>query len=85
MNHPIHQRLRLRRGDRPGSSPAGPLDAEYPQVETAPTGIVIDITDAQGERLFKEVTREEVETAVARGRAEAVAPIVIPGPASPAP
>ncbi|WP_328885624.1 hypothetical protein [Streptomyces sp. NBC_00316] len=46
---------------------------------------MIDITDAQGERLFKEVTREEVETAVARGRAEAVAPIVIPGPASPAP
>lgn len=49
------------------------------------TGIVIDLTDAHGERLYKEVTREQVETAMARARADAAAPIVIPGPSSPAP
>ncbi|AVZ76651.1 hypothetical protein SLUN_35020 [Streptomyces lunaelactis] len=49
------------------------------------TGIVIDITDAHGERLYKEVTREEVEAAVARARAESAEPIVILGPSSPAP
>ncbi|MFF8431242.1 DUF6461 domain-containing protein [Streptomyces sp. NPDC016566] len=49
------------------------------------TGIVIDITDANGERLYKEFTREEVDAAVERARAEANAPIVILGPSSPAP
>jgi hypothetical protein len=49
------------------------------------TGIVIDITDAHGERLYKEVTREEVEAAVARARAESAEPTVILGPSSPAP
>ncbi|MFD3616498.1 hypothetical protein ACFWWT_14945 [Streptomyces sp. NPDC058676] len=49
------------------------------------TGIVIDITDAHGQRLYKEVTREQVETVVARARAEGEAPIVMPGPSSPAP
>ncbi|MET9674816.1 DUF6461 domain-containing protein [Streptomyces sp. NPDC006482] len=47
------------------------------------TKIVIDITDAHGERLYKEVTREEVEAATARAREEANAPIVILGPSSP--
>lgn len=47
------------------------------------TKIVIDITDAHGERFYKEVTREEVEAASARARAEAEAPIVIIGPSSP--
>lgn len=44
------------------------------------------ITDAHGERLYKEVTREQVETAMARARAraEAAAPIVALGPSSPA-
>ncbi|MFD7004403.1 DUF6461 domain-containing protein [Streptomyces mirabilis] len=49
------------------------------------TKFVIDITDAHGERFYKEVTREEVEAASARARAEAEAPIVILGPSSPAP
>ncbi|WP_331749543.1 DUF6461 domain-containing protein (plasmid) [Streptomyces sp. NBC_00984] len=49
------------------------------------TGIVIDITDAHGERLYKEVSREEVESAMARARAEAAEPIVIRRPSSPAP
>lgn len=49
------------------------------------TGIVIDITDAHGQRLYKEVTRAEVEAASARARAEAEAPIVIHGPLWPAP
>ena len=49
------------------------------------TGIVIDITDAHGERLYREITREQVETAMERARAEAAAPIVVPGPSSPAP
>ncbi|MEV4453878.1 DUF6461 domain-containing protein [Streptomyces mirabilis] len=49
------------------------------------TKFVIDITDAHGERFYKEVTREEVEAASARARAEAEAPIVIHGPSSPAP
>ncbi|WP_406376282.1 hypothetical protein OG788_42790 [Streptomyces sp. NBC_00647] len=35
-------------------------------------------------RLYKEVTREQVETAMARARAEAAAPIVA-RPSSPAP
>ncbi|MET8422127.1 DUF6461 domain-containing protein [Streptomyces sp. NPDC005134] len=49
------------------------------------TGIVIDITDAHGERFYKEVTRDEVEVAMARARAEAAEPIVIRGPSKPAP
>ncbi|MFK0258251.1 DUF6461 domain-containing protein [Streptomyces sp. NPDC090445] len=49
------------------------------------TELVIDITDAHGERFCKEVTREEVEAATARARAEAEAPIVIPGPSSSSP
>ncbi|MFJ8108293.1 DUF6461 domain-containing protein [Streptomyces sp. NPDC096132] len=49
------------------------------------TGVVIDITDAHGERFYKEVTRQEVETAMARARAEAAAPVVIRGPSSSAP
>ncbi|WP_406364570.1 DUF6461 domain-containing protein [Streptomyces sp. NBC_00645] len=49
------------------------------------TGIVIDITDAHGERLYREITREQVETAMERARAEAAAPIVVYGPSSPAP
>ncbi|MPY48132.1 DUF6461 domain-containing protein [Streptomyces acidicola] len=49
------------------------------------TGIVIDVTDAHGERLHREFTREEVDAAVERARAKANAPIVILGPSSPAP
>jgi len=66
-------------------------DAEYQlgQVPEEPaeewTGIVIDITDAHGERFYKEVTREEIEASVARARAKASEPTVILGPASPAP
>ncbi|MFE4821652.1 DUF6461 domain-containing protein [Streptomyces sp. NPDC056704] len=66
-------------------------DAEYHfgQVPEKPaeewTKFVIDITDAHGERFYKEVTRAEVEAASARARAEAEAPIVILGPSSPAP
>ncbi len=63
-------------------------DAEY-QLGYVPekpaeewTGIVIDITDADGHRTYKEVTREEVETAVARARAEGEVPTVIRGPSS---
>lgn len=55
-------------------------DAEY-QLGFVPeepaeewTGIVIDITDAHGERLYKEVTREEVEDASARARANVPRP-----------
>jgi hypothetical protein len=48
------------------------------------TGIVIDITDAHGERLYEDATREEVETAVQRARAEDAEPIVILGSSSPA-
>ncbi|WP_327278458.1 DUF6461 domain-containing protein (plasmid) [Streptomyces sp. NBC_01224] len=66
-------------------------DAEY-QLGHVPeepaeewTGLVIDITDAQGERFYKEVTREEVEAAMTRARAEAADPIVIRRPSSPAP
>ncbi|MGV4986850.1 DUF6461 domain-containing protein [Streptomyces sp. NRAIS4] len=65
-------------------------DAEY-QLGLVPeepveewTGIVIDIADAHGERLSKEVTRDEIGGAVARARAEAAEPIVIRGPSSPA-
>ncbi|MFC4504921.1 MULTISPECIES: DUF6461 domain-containing protein [Streptomyces] len=64
-------------------------DAEY-QLGHVPeepaeewTSIVIDITDAHGERFYKEVTRDEVEVATARARAQAAEPIVIPGPSSP--
>ncbi|MFE5482298.1 DUF6461 domain-containing protein [Streptomyces sp. NPDC056527] len=66
-------------------------DAQYllGQVPEEPaeewTKVVIDITDAHGERFYKEVTREEVEAASARAREEAEAPIVILGPSSPAP
>jgi hypothetical protein len=42
------------------------------------TGIVIDITDAHGERLYKEVTREEVEAASARTRANFTRPDGLP-------
>ncbi|MFI5755467.1 DUF6461 domain-containing protein [Streptomyces sp. NPDC051569] len=52
-------------------------DAEY-QLGHVPeepakewTSVVIDITDAHGERLYKEVTRQEVESAMARACAEA--------------
>ncbi|MFI0219502.1 hypothetical protein [Streptomyces lydicus] len=49
------------------------------------TKVVIDITDAHGERFYAEVTREEAEAASARAREEAEAPIVVRGPSSPAP
>ncbi|MFF7362772.1 DUF6461 domain-containing protein [Streptomyces sp. NPDC008125] len=41
------------------------------------TSVVIDITDAHGERLYKEWTYEEVAAASERARAEANAPVVI--------
>ncbi|MGW2446565.1 DUF6461 domain-containing protein [Streptomyces sp. NPDC001675] len=41
------------------------------------TGLVIDITDANGERLYKEWTYEEIAAASDRARAEANAPVVI--------
>ncbi len=41
------------------------------------TGLVIDITDAHGERLYKEWTYEEIAAASARARAEANTPITI--------
>ncbi|MEV5987149.1 DUF6461 domain-containing protein [Streptomyces sp. NPDC052051] len=41
------------------------------------TGLVIDITDAHGERLYKEWTYEEIAAASDRARAEANAPVVI--------
>ncbi|MFB8354362.1 DUF6461 domain-containing protein [Streptomyces niveus] len=41
------------------------------------TGVVIDITDAHGERLHREWTYEEIVTASDRARAEANAPVVI--------
>ncbi|MET7386219.1 DUF6461 domain-containing protein [Streptomyces sp. NPDC005529] len=46
------------------------------------TGIVIDITDANGDRLYKEVSRADVEAATARSRGEAEAPVVVRGPSS---
>ncbi|MGW2640974.1 DUF6461 domain-containing protein [Streptomyces sp. NPDC001348] len=49
------------------------------------TGIVIDITDAHGERLYKEFTRDEVEAASARARAEAAKPVAGDGPPGPSP
>lgn len=49
------------------------------------TGISIDITDAQGERFTREVTRDQVEGAMARARAESAGPTVVRGPSSPAP
>ncbi|MEW2496299.1 DUF6461 domain-containing protein [Streptomyces nodosus] len=42
------------------------------------TGIVIDITDAHGKRLYLEVTRDEVESAAARARIEAAKPVEVP-------
>ncbi|MFB7367444.1 DUF6461 domain-containing protein, partial [Streptomyces hydrogenans] len=47
------------------------------------TKMVIDVTGADGERFYKEVTREEVEAATALARARAEEPIVILGPSSP--
>ncbi|MEU3337957.1 DUF6461 domain-containing protein [Streptomyces sp. NPDC006668] len=41
------------------------------------TGVVIDITDAHGERLHREWTYDEIATASDRARAEANAPVVI--------
>ncbi|MFB6679722.1 DUF6461 domain-containing protein [Streptomyces sp. NPDC056390] len=41
------------------------------------TGLVIDITDAHGERLYKEWTYEEIAAASHRTRAQANAPVVI--------
>ncbi|MEV0845624.1 DUF6461 domain-containing protein [Streptomyces sp. NPDC049954] len=41
------------------------------------TSVVIDITDAHGERLYREWTYEEIAAASARARAEANAPVVI--------
>ncbi len=49
------------------------------------TKVVIDVTGADGERFYREVTREEVEAATALARARAEEPIVIPGPSSPTP
>ncbi|MEU3843659.1 DUF6461 domain-containing protein [Streptomyces sp. NPDC028635] len=42
------------------------------------TGLVIDITDANGERLYKQWTYEEIAAASDRARAEANKPVVIP-------
>ncbi|ELP62757.1 hypothetical protein STRTUCAR8_03150 [Streptomyces turgidiscabies Car8] len=59
-------------------------DATYelglvPEQHTADewTGVVIDITDANGERLYREWTHEEIAAASDRARAEADAPVVI--------
>ncbi|MFF5897513.1 DUF6461 domain-containing protein [Streptomyces argenteolus] len=41
------------------------------------TGLVIDITDAHGSRLYKEWTYEDIAAASDRARAEANAPVVI--------
>ncbi|OII70139.1 MULTISPECIES: DUF6461 domain-containing protein [unclassified Streptomyces] len=49
------------------------------------TKVVIDVTGADGERFYKEVTREEVEAATALARARAEEPIVVLGPSSPTP
>ncbi|KUN29722.1 hypothetical protein AQJ23_02925 [Streptomyces antibioticus] len=51
------------------------LVPEWPAEEW--TGVVIDITDAHGERLHREWTYEEIATATDRARAEAEAPVVI--------
>ncbi|MDN3258606.1 DUF6461 domain-containing protein [Streptomyces sp. CSDS2] len=40
------------------------------------TGVVIDITDAHGERLYREWTYEEIATASDRARAKANAPVL---------
>ncbi|MDN3264369.1 DUF6461 domain-containing protein [Streptomyces sp. CSDS2] len=40
------------------------------------TGLVIDITDAHGERLYKEWTHEEIAAASDRARAETNAPVI---------
>ncbi|AOR29965.1 hypothetical protein BFF78_01700 [Streptomyces fodineus] len=66
-------------------------DAEY-QLGHVPeepaeewTGIVIDITDAHGERFYKEISRDEIEGAAGRARAEAAEPDATRRPSSPAP
>jgi hypothetical protein len=41
------------------------------------TGLVIDITDTHGERLYWEWTYEEIAAASDRARAEANAPVVV--------
>ncbi|MFI9150519.1 hypothetical protein [Streptomyces sp. NPDC053367] len=41
------------------------------------TGVVIDITDAHGERLHREWSHEEIAAASDRARAQADAPVVI--------
>lgn len=41
------------------------------------TGVVIDITDAHGERLYREWTYEEIATATDRARAAADTPVLI--------
>ncbi|MEU3527170.1 DUF6461 domain-containing protein [Streptomyces sp. NPDC038707] len=41
------------------------------------TGVVIDITDAHGRRLYKEWSYEEIAAASGRARAEANAPVVL--------
>jgi len=41
------------------------------------TGVVIDITDAHGDRLYREWTYEEIATATDRARSQAEAPVVI--------
>ncbi|AZP22536.1 hypothetical protein EJC51_44580 [Streptomyces aquilus] len=47
------------------------------QPEEPWTGVVIDITDAHGERLHREWTYEEIATATDRARSEAEAPVLI--------
>lgn len=42
------------------------------------TKVVVDITDAHGERFYREFAREDVEAATARARARAEAPTVLP-------
>ncbi|MDX3239136.1 DUF6461 domain-containing protein [Streptomyces sp. ME03-5709C] len=49
------------------------------------SGVVIDTTDADGECLGREVTRDDVEDATARARGEAAEPAVAPGPSTSAP
>ncbi|MER6689483.1 DUF6461 domain-containing protein [Streptomyces minutiscleroticus] len=49
------------------------------------TGVVIDITDAQGERLYREWTYEEIAAASDRVRAQANAPVVVTYNGPPAP
>ncbi|MFE2579596.1 DUF6461 domain-containing protein [Streptomyces sp. NPDC059378] len=49
------------------------------------TTVVVDITDARGERFHREFAREDVEAAMERARAQAEAPMVIPGTLFPPP